>query len=144
MKLPREMLNLSSRELGNSTQSSQINIRSTQGPDINCDLLTGTIKCQFLIEICLRSQNRRIHFFLSSPISFASILKLFTHLFTHLFTQFQISRFIHLKINILCLSIVEPGGVEPPSKQATPAAFSMLSPRLVFDQGLTVDGPPLT
>ena len=39
---------------------------------------------------------------------------------------------------------VEPGGVEPPSKQATPAAFSMLSPRLVFDQGLTVDGPPLT
>ena len=40
--------------------------------------------------------------------------------------------------------IVEPGGVEPPSKQATPAAFSMLSPRLVFDQGLTVDGPPLT
>ena len=40
--------------------------------------------------------------------------------------------------------MVEPGGVEPPSKQATPAAFSMLSPRLVFDQGLTVDGPPLT
>ena len=40
--------------------------------------------------------------------------------------------------------MVEPGGVEPPSKQATPAAFSMLSPRLVFDQGLTVDGPSLT
>ena len=39
---------------------------------------------------------------------------------------------------------VEPPGVEPGSKQATHAAFSMLSPRLVFDQGLTVDGPPLT
>ena len=49
----------------------------------------------------------------------------------------------HLKKSALHL-LVEPGGVEPPSKQATPAAFSMLSPRLVFDQGLTVDGPPLT
>ena len=39
---------------------------------------------------------------------------------------------------------VEPPGVEPGSKQATPAAFSMLSPRLIFDQRLTVDGPSLT
>jgi len=39
---------------------------------------------------------------------------------------------------------VEPGGVEPPSKQATPAAFSMLSPRLIFDRRLTVDGPSST
>jgi hypothetical protein len=39
---------------------------------------------------------------------------------------------------------VEPGGVEPPSKQATRAAFSMLSPRLFFDLRLTVDGPPET
>jgi len=45
---------------------------------------------------------------------------------------------------LIPLTMVEPGGVEPPSKQATPAAFSMLSPRLIFDQGLTVDGPPLT
>ena len=39
---------------------------------------------------------------------------------------------------------VEPPGVEPGSKQATRAAFSMLSPRLIFDQRLTVDGPSLT
>ena len=45
---------------------------------------------------------------------------------------------------VLHIIQVEPAGVEPPSKQATRAAFSMLSPRLIFDRRLTVDGPSST